>query len=212
MALVVLFQICCIAEAGFKVKTLERGLWRDGIPDQVPFPTEGQYFWSKAVRTMRNNKLSGSHYAEVLKPMGSSTLGGTYTPSRFANAIPFPMVSIVGDLLIGYLFPKEPGNHYETTTADGFIGLRLITAKVVFSAQLTASKYSCHVATLTPLDYKVGGMGCLHAGRDLRKKGGKYQVGLARRLKVYHPMDRVIHLEKSVNPLAQNLPLNRRRQ
>jgi len=55
-----------IAEAGLTVKILERGPWRDSlpnaslnIPNRVPFPTKGWDFWTKTVRTIRNNKLPG---------------------------------------------------------------------------------------------------------------------------------------------------------
>ena len=54
-----------IAEAGFKVKLLERGPWRDSVPvrsmgikDGAPFPS-GRHFLTKLVRTIRNPKLPG---------------------------------------------------------------------------------------------------------------------------------------------------------
>jgi len=60
-----------IAEAGFSVKILERGPWRDSlpnasqdIPNRVAFPIKGWDFWTKTVRTIHNNKL----------PFGSLTL------------------------------------------------------------------------------------------------------------------------------------------
>lgn len=55
-----------LVDVGFTVKILERGPWRDSLPNQsqdipnrVPFPTEGRHFFSKLVRTVRNNKLPG---------------------------------------------------------------------------------------------------------------------------------------------------------
>ena len=179
-----------IAEAGFKVKVLERGPWRDSlpnasqdIPNRVPFPTEGRHFWTKAVRTIRNNKLPGGrftlnkkgfyevligkglnvlcssnvgggshaygglnmpppmpgywddvtsglneelmagHYATVMGRMGSSIPGDEHIPQsirkRFFHSDEIKSDPEVGDLQMGFLFPKEAGKPQEITTAEG---------------------------------------------------------------------------------------------
>jgi cholesterol oxidase len=83
-----------IAEAGFSVKLLERGPWRDSVPvrsmnvgKRSPFPT-GKNFLLKGVRTLRNNKLPGGkitlnkqgffemHVGMGLNILCSSNVGG----------------------------------------------------------------------------------------------------------------------------------------
>jgi len=208
-----------IAEAGFKVKVLERGPWRDSIPNasqdipnRVPFPTEGRHFWTKAVRTIRNNKLPGGrvtlnkkgfyevligkglnilcssnvgggshaygglnmpppmpgywddidsglseemmagHYAEVLKRMGASTPGDEHIPQsirkRFSHSDDIQSGPEVGDLQMGYLFPKVPGNPQEITTADGVRRRELGYGEGGFLGSPEGAKTSLEVAYL----------------------------------------------------------------
>ncbi len=179
-----------LTEAGFNVKILERGPWRDSLPNasqnianRIHFPTDGYNFWSKVVRTLRNNKIPGGrltlnkkgfyevligkglnilcsssvgggshaygglnmrppkpgywdgitsdlsdemmtrHYDNVLARMGSSVPDDAHIPlsirKRFSNSDAIQSGEEVGQLQMGYLFPKEAGNPQEITTEEG---------------------------------------------------------------------------------------------
>ncbi len=83
-----------IAEAGFKVKLLERGPWRDSVPvrsmgvqERAPYPS-GRHYFTSLVRTLRNGKLPSGRLTlnkrglfEILMGKGlnvvcSSSVGG----------------------------------------------------------------------------------------------------------------------------------------
>ncbi len=178
-----------IAEAGFSVKLLERGPWRDSLPvasmeigRRSPFPT-GKHFLSKFLRTLRNNKLPGGritvnregffemhvgkglnilcssnvgggshaysglnmkppqpgywdgiveglsdakmdiHYRSLFDRMGSSVPDDEHMPNsvrkRFSDSDAIDADESVGDLQMGFLLPKDPGNPQEVITEDG---------------------------------------------------------------------------------------------
>lgn len=83
-----------IAEAGFKVKLIERGPWRDSVPvrsmgvqERAPYPIK-RHFFTSALRTLRNGKLPGGrltlnkkglfevHIGKGLNVVCSSSVGG----------------------------------------------------------------------------------------------------------------------------------------
>jgi len=83
-----------IAEAGFKVKLIERGPWRDSVPvrsmgvqERAPYPSGWRYY-TALVRTLRNGKLPGGkvtlnkrglfeiHIGKGLNVVCSSSVGG----------------------------------------------------------------------------------------------------------------------------------------
>ena len=208
-----------IAEAGFTVKILERGPWRDSlpnesqdIPNRVPFPTEGWNFWSKVLRTVRNNKLPGGsltlnkdgfyevffgkglniacssnvgggshaygglnmlppspdywdgisdklssqqmtkHYTSVLERMGSSTPSDEHIPlsirKRFIYSENIQSGADIGNLQMGYLFPKEAGNPQEVITEDGVRRYEIAPAEGGFLGSPKGGKTSLDVAYL----------------------------------------------------------------
>ena len=208
-----------IAEAGFKVKILERGPWRDslpnasqGIPNRVPFPSEGLNFWTKVVRTLRNNKLPGGrltlningfyeahigkalnivcssnvgggshaygglnmlpaksnywdditsglseeqmagHYDSVFGRMGSSVPGDEHIPlsirKRFSDSDSIQSDDEVGNLQMGFLFPKEAGNPQEVTTEDGVRRCEIAPNEGGFLGSPKGGKTSLDVAYL----------------------------------------------------------------
>ena len=126
-----------IAEAGFKVRVLERGPWRDSIPNasqdipnRVPFPTEGWHFWTKAVRTLRNNKLPGGRitlnkkgFYEVLIGKGlnilcSSNVGGGSHAYGGLN-MPPPMPGYWDDIDSGLSEDRMAGHYAEVMKRMG---------------------------------------------------------------------------------------------
>jgi len=178
-----------LAEAGISVKLLERGPWRDSLPNasmniknRVPFPTEGRHFWSKVLRTLRNNKLPGGrltinkkgfyevvvgkglnilcssnvgggshaysglnmpppmpgywdnvanglsdnmmtrHYDSVMERMGANVPDDHITHSirkRFSTSDVIQSNAEVGDMNMGYLFARDPGNPQEVVDDNG---------------------------------------------------------------------------------------------